>query len=460
MVFAGLLILPCAGTSLLPGNYHEHPEVAYTNYQNANSLGDPRCEVGRGDDNGQVCCPRACGKCDNDVSCSSRPGGAGHCCIANIIASGTSCESSAAPCIIEGRLCATGDCGTPATSTQGWSGGAKLGGWNIPSLSPQAPPQDQLADPAIPPDNSCSEWNQYTSELQWSYAGHTQEHVHPHSQKWSNHIPISSRQACGTVYPRQGDAQDGMFPPGQHGNQEADKMQQLYYNTDIQPWTYHYHGGGVGTRTEYGIAGVAQDSTSWKESFIGMRRETIGWPTATGTHNLYGVTSGLSSTADFSLPLDLSGTLNAEYKTYGGVRLSGDPSAHSRYPHSAVDQSVHGANSGFIVHSGMKDQCHDLNLRNSCETNCTHDSTNTLEYSSSAWNKIAPDTQCTPCSLAQQCAPSSPLHTWTTQTPMSISGGTESINNGVIGLNLYQSETNTVDSNGIPAPGIIRSGDH
>jgi len=297
-------------------------------------------------------------------------------------------------------------------------------------------------------NGACKTWDQFSSHMQWSHPAHTQEQVAPHQQYASNHIPISSRQACGTVYPRQGDAQDGMFPPGQHGNQEADKLQQMYYNTDNQPATYCFHAGG-NVRAEYGIETQVQTSTSHQPQCLGINRETIGWPTATATYNLYGVTSGLSTTSDFSQPLDLTGVLNAEYGTSGGVRLSRDPMAHTDYPHSFRDQSVHGANSGFTVHSGQKDQCHDTNLRNSCKEVCTHDSTDT--------EAIANKAQCTPCSLAQQCAPSSPLHTWTTQTPASISGGCEST--GCVYNSWPQMGLGTTDTAGNEAPGHITSGD-
>lgn len=424
------------------------PEIPYsTHYESAVHPGDPRCEVGRADNKGQICCPRTCGLCGGP-NCASRPGGSAACCEADIVTAGKSCDQHEAPCQIAARLCLTGSCGPPPPPPHsGWAGGDKINNsWAVPPLAPFTPPQGALATPSLTPDNSCKQWTQYSSELQWSYVGYTQEQARPHSQFASNHIPISSRGACGTVYPREGDAQDGMFPPGRHGNTEPDKLQQLYYNTELQPATFCYHGGGSNT----GPAGATQASTSWKQVCLYNNRETIGWPTKTGTYNRYGLTPGLTTTADFSIPLPSTGYLNKEYNWAGGIRIARDQSAHSDFPHSAVDQSVHGANSGFIVHSGMKDQCHDTTLRNSCKTVCLHDFTDT--------HTLPNQKQCTPCSLAQQCAPASPLHQHTTQTPASISHGTESTG-GVWG-SYPQPGLGTVDTGGKHAPGYITAGDH
>jgi len=385
------------------------------------------------------------------TDCATRPGGQNSCCTAQILTAAASCNSNQAPCVIQAKLCLGGNCGPPPPPKHaGWSGGDKgATKWAVPTLAPETPSQAGLAAPAATPDGSCLHWKQYSSEIHWRNPAYTQ-HIHspPASQYPSTYIPISARNACGTVYPREGDAQDGMFPPGRHGNQEANKLQQLYYNTDIQPETYCFWGGQRVT-TDYGINGQTPASTSYKQVCLGNNRETIGWPTKTTTYNLYGITSGLSTTSDFSTPLDLTGTLNEEYKTRGGVRLSRDPSAHSDYPHSAVDQSVHGANSGFTVHSGQKDQCHDLTLRQSCKTVCTWDSTNT--------HTLPDQKQCTPCSLAQQCAPSSPIHTWTTQVPASISRGHEST--GGVYHSYPQGGLGTVDTGGAQAPGYVTYGD-
>jgi hypothetical protein len=63
---------------------------------------DPTCQngiKGSGANHSIVCCSLTCGKCGG-TGCSLRPGGSAKCCSNNILASGISCKSSTAPCIV------------------------------------------------------------------------------------------------------------------------------------------------------------------------------------------------------------------------------------------------------------------------------------------------------------------------------------------------------------------------
>ena len=127
----------------------------------------------------------------------------------------------------------------------------------------------------------------------------------------------------------------------------------------------------------------------------------------------------------------------------------------SVYPHSQKDTDTHGAESGFNIHSAQHNKCDVIHYTSSSSPSpppCNNHLSEMNGHPCPAWaSRNVP--------LQGECSPPGPLHLETTQTPMSISAGTESINNGLVGLDLYESEIGTVDNFGIPAPGVITSGD-
>jgi len=366
---------------------HTYPLHHTSFHESASRPGDPRCERGIANRFGEVCCPRSCLRCDSqmdrnathnaaqEVPCEESPGGAGDCCKANILQLGRSCNTHEAPCEVDEALHRSWTASGPPPPHLGYSGGDKGStAWQVPTLAPPTPGQEDLAAPALAPADS-----ERTGSFEKSCTPQIQTEENPYSGIRSD--------TAGTF---------GM--PAQPGNVLAN-------------------------RRSAGTAGI--DTAACAEP----QQNSIRAAVATAHPR---PADGPSA--------DVQETWTA---TLGSV-----------FPHSEKDTSTHGAQSGFHVHTGQINKCGFVYYTNQTPAPPPPCSPNLAEMAGAA----CPPWASRSIPLQGECAPPGPMYRWTSQTPASISAGSEST--GGVYASWPQPGLGTVDTGGALSPGHITSGNN